>query len=47
MIPNSETLLPDLDWAEGVTSRVPFRLYMDEDVRRAEQDRLFQGPVWE
>ena len=26
---------------------MPFRLYMDDDVRAAEQARLFQGPVWQ
>lgn len=47
MIPNSDTSLSDLDWTPGVTSRVPFRLYRDEEVRSAEQRRLFQGPIWQ
>ena len=47
MIPNTALPFPDLDWPAGVTSRVPFRLYMDDDVRAAEQARLFQGPVWQ
>lgn len=47
MMPNKEPPISDLDWPTGVTNRVPFRLYMDEDVRAAEQSRLFQGPVWQ
>jgi anthranilate 1,2-dioxygenase large subunit len=32
---------PALDY-----SRVPYRLYHDADVYRREQERIFQGPVW-
>ncbi len=32
-------------WPDGVT-RVPFWAYQEPDVLRAEQARLFQGPVW-
>jgi len=32
-------------WPEGLT-RVPFRTYQDLAVLRAEQARLFEGPVW-
>ncbi len=32
-------------WPPGLT-RVPFWLYQDEEVRRAEQARIFQGPTW-
>ncbi len=33
-------------WAPGVLTRVPYWLYQDADVFRAEQQRLFEGPVW-
>jgi phenylpropionate dioxygenase-like ring-hydroxylating dioxygenase large terminal subunit len=32
-------------WTGGLT-RVPFWVYQDEAVRRAEQQRVFEGPVW-
>lgn len=32
-------------WEPGLT-RVPFWVYQDDAVRRAEQERIFQGPVW-
>ncbi len=32
-------------WEPGLT-RVPFWVYQDDAVRRAEQEKIFQGPVW-
>lgn len=32
-------------WAPGLT-RVPYWVYRDAGVAKAEQDRIFQGPVW-
>jgi phenylpropionate dioxygenase-like ring-hydroxylating dioxygenase large terminal subunit len=32
-------------WEDGLT-RVPYWLYRDESVYRAEQQRVFQGPTW-
>ena len=32
-------------WQAGLT-RVPFWVYQDDDLRRAEQEKIFQGPVW-
>ena len=32
-------------WAPGLT-RVPYWVYHDPEVARAEQERIFQGPVW-
>ena len=32
---------PALDY-----SRVPYRLYHDAELYRREQERIFQGPVW-
>ncbi len=47
MLANTDTALPDLDWPEGVTSRVPFRVYDDREIHAAEQARVFQGPTWQ
>ena len=33
------------DWQPGLT-RVPYWVYRDPEVARAEQARIFQGPVW-
>ena len=32
-------------WPQGLT-RVPFWVYQDPGILRAEQQRLFEGPVW-
>lgn len=32
-------------WAPGLT-RVPYWVYRDPEVAKAEQERIFQGPVW-
>lgn len=37
---------PDFVWPFEDTSRVPFRVYTDEDIYAEEQKRIFQGPVW-
>ncbi len=37
----TETIWPALDY-----SRVPYRLYHDADIYEREQQRIFQGPVW-
>ncbi|HEX7055114.1 MAG TPA: Rieske 2Fe-2S domain-containing protein [Burkholderiales bacterium] len=34
------------EWAEGVVTRVPYWVFQDEDVYRAEQERIYRGPVW-
>ena len=33
-------------WPEGGLSRVPYWIYTDADVYRAEQERIFCGPSW-
>jgi phenylpropionate dioxygenase-like ring-hydroxylating dioxygenase large terminal subunit len=33
-------------WPEGRLTRVPYALYQEEDVARAEQARIFRGPAW-
>ena len=35
----------DHAWAPGLT-RIPYWVYQDPDVARAEQERIFQGPTW-
>lgn len=33
-------------WPEGLYTRVPFWVYQDAEVQRAEQARIFEGPTW-
>ena len=33
------------DWPHGLT-RIPFWVYQDKDLPRTEQQRVFEGPVW-
>jgi anthranilate 1,2-dioxygenase large subunit len=35
-----------VDWPRNDYSRVPYRLYHDEDLYRLEMERIFRGPVW-
>src|SRR5258706_10554118 len=43
-MPNDAVIQPRL-WPAGLT-RVPFWAYKDPDVLRLEQQRVFEGPVW-
>lgn len=43
--PPGSTEAIDQGWAGDLT-RVPFWVYQDQMVRRREQQRLFEGPVW-
>jgi len=36
---------PDRSWPQSL-SRVPYWVFQDEEVYRAEQDRIFHGPTW-
>ena len=38
--------MKDLGWPEGVVTRVPYRVFQDEEVYAAEQERIYRGPVW-
>lgn len=38
--------MKDLGWPEGVVTRVPYRVFQDEEVYTAEQERIYRGPVW-
>jgi phenylpropionate dioxygenase-like ring-hydroxylating dioxygenase large terminal subunit len=33
-------------WKEGVLTRVPYWLFEDQDIYRAEQERIYRGPTW-
>ncbi|MCW5770550.1 MAG: Rieske 2Fe-2S domain-containing protein [Rhodospirillaceae bacterium] len=35
-----------VDWPERDDSLVPYAVYLDEEIFRREQERIFQGPVW-
>jgi phenylpropionate dioxygenase-like ring-hydroxylating dioxygenase large terminal subunit len=37
---------PAREWAAGQLTRVPFWLYSDPETYRAEQQRIYRGPVW-
>ena len=41
-----ETSEKPLRWAPGQYTRVPYRVFQDEAVLQAEQQRIFEGPVW-
>ncbi len=34
-----------VEWPDGGLTEIPYRLYTDQDQYRAEQDRIFKGPV--
>ena len=36
---------PSIDWSGDLT-RVPFRVYRDRTLLDTEQQRVFEGPVW-
>ncbi len=37
---------PLLAWPKATLSRIPYRVYEDQDVYQAEQQCIFRGPVW-
>ncbi len=43
---NTSALTHELDWPEPGYTRVPFRVYSDEEIYQLEQQRIFRGPVW-
>ncbi len=44
IVPSTATAAPG-HWPAGI-SRVPFWLYQDPDILRAEQRKIFEGPAW-
>ena len=35
-----------MDWPAADFSRIPYSVFVDRDIHRLEQERVFQGPVW-
>ena len=35
-----------LHWPEGGSTRVPYRVFSDEEIYALEQEKIFRGPVW-
>ena len=35
-----------LAWTEGGVTRVPFRVFSDQEIYALEQQRIFRGPIW-
>jgi anthranilate 1,2-dioxygenase large subunit len=35
-----------LTWPAGDFSRIPYRIFLDDETYRAEQERIFRGPTW-
>ena len=42
----SPTPRQPMEWPEGALTRVPFWIYQSPDIYALEQQRLFEGPVW-
>ena len=36
-----------LEWPKEGNARVPYRVFVDPDIYRAELERLFLGPTWQ
>lgn len=43
---STETLSPPFEWPEGGITRIPYRLFSDEEIYAQEQEKIFRGPVW-
>jgi len=42
----AQDLRTPMAWPEGGVTRIPYRLYADEEIYALEQQRIFRGPVW-
>ena len=42
-IPNSPQ---PMQWPEGALTRIPFWIYQSPEIYALEQQRIFEGPVW-
>jgi salicylate 5-hydroxylase large subunit len=38
--------IPSMKWPAQGATRIPYRVYTDEDIYRREQERIFQGDSW-
>ena len=43
---NEHRLSEPLIWPEPGVTRIPYRLYADQEILALEQQRIFRGPVW-
>ena len=41
-----DTAIPNFSWPEEGVTRIPFQLFSDPEIYKREQERIFQGPVW-
>jgi anthranilate 1,2-dioxygenase large subunit len=46
VLATSHDLSEPLRWPEEGVTRVPFRLFSDQEIYELEQERIFRGPVW-
>ena len=35
-----------MEWPEGALTRIPFWIYQSPEIYAREQQRIFEGPVW-
>ena len=35
-----------IHWKSGANTRIPYGLYVDEQTRAREEERIFRGAVW-
>ena len=43
----AELGLPDVEWPSEGVSRVPYKIYTDEQLYALEQEKLFRGAIWQ
>ena len=46
VLATAQDLSQPFAWPEEGVTRVPFRLFSDEEIYALEQERIFRGPVW-
>jgi phenylpropionate dioxygenase-like ring-hydroxylating dioxygenase large terminal subunit len=46
VLQNADELSEALVWPEPGVTRIPYRLYADQEILALEQQRIFRGPVW-
>ncbi|PHM19649.1 MAG: Rieske (2Fe-2S) protein [Curvibacter sp. PD_MW3] len=45
-MPNSSSITHDFEWPQEGVTRVPYRVFSDEQIYQAEQEKIFKGPTW-